>query len=144
MSKRLTKVVILGVLSVFFTVFSVWVLKYNQEHNYFRLTEKNQVFQTKKDAKKEISIYVSIYCPHCRRVEEFVKEENLEKRLNIHFKEVSQNKDYAKELIDRGLKCSNIPRNFVGAVPLLVDGKNCVLGDTPIIDYLKEKVKQTK
>ena len=69
-----------------------------------------------------------------------MKEENLEKKLNIHFKEVSQNKDYAKELIDRGLKCSNVPRNFVGAVPLLVDGKNCALGDTPIIDYLKDGI----
>jgi len=80
-------------------------------------------------------------CPHCAKVEEYLQNNNLE--IEIEKKEIYQNKDNAEEfneictqkaidLMDRG-------------VPFLyTENGDCLIGDTPIINYLEQKKSLSK
>lgn len=79
-------------------------------------------------------------CPHCALVEEFMKQNNVLSKINIVEKEVYYNKKNASELAEKARICG-INTNEIG-VPFLWDGKNCIVGDTPIINFLNEKLNQ--
>lgn len=76
-------------------------------------------------------------CPHCAKVEEFLKTWEKKDQVKIDKKEVWYNKVNAKELQARYQTCGIANPNEMG-VPLLFtpEGK-CFSGDTPIIDYFK-------
>jgi len=75
-------------------------------------------------------------CPHCKNVEDFLTTWDKKDQIVLSQKEIYQNQTNAQEFTQRANACG-IPRAQQG-VPLLVtpEGK-CIVGDTPIIDYLK-------
>lgn len=88
-----------------------------------------------------ISFYYGITCPHCKKVESFMEENNVSSTLNIEKKEVYLNKDNADELIKIGKKC-NLEKDYIGAVPLIYYNKKCYLGDEPSIKFLEQKLSE--
>ena len=82
-------------------------------------------------------------CPHCENVEKWMTSNNIDQKLKINKKEVYQNTDNQKELADIVNKnCPELNKDGIG-VPLGFDpvNKKCIQGDTPIIDFLSQKVK---
>lgn len=85
-------------------------------------------------------LYYGQGCPHCKIVEDFIKENNILAKIRIEQKEIYYNKDNALELLEKARICG-INRNSVG-VPFLWNGKECILGDKPIIDFLHNKLTE--
>ena len=76
-------------------------------------------------------------CPHCTNVSEFIdswsgKDKTVLTKIEIN--ESDQNRD---TFLKTSQSC-DIPDDQKSAVPLLVTPEDkCILGDNPIIDYLK-------
>jgi len=82
-------------------------------------------------------------CPHCKNVEDFVAQNNIQEKVKFTSLEVYRIPENAQLLINTGISCK-IDKENIGSVPLLWDpstisgqvGK-CYLGDVDIIDYFK-------
>lgn len=75
-------------------------------------------------------------CPHCAVVEEFLASWEGKDKIKIEKKEVWKDSGNARVLGARAAAC-NIPQDELG-VPLLVTPEGqCIVGDQPIIEFLK-------
>jgi glutaredoxin len=82
-------------------------------------------------------------CPHCEKVKEWMIANNIDQKLKVNQKEVYKNTDNQKELATTVSQyCPELNQGGIG-VPLGFDpvNKKCIQGDTPIIDFLSQKVK---
>lgn len=92
----------------------------------------------------ELVLFYGSTCPHCKIVEEFIKANKIAEKLKIDQLEVYENKDNAATMASIVQKvCPDQLTKQGIAVPFLVDTKNnqCVVGDSPINDYLANQVK---
>jgi glutaredoxin len=89
---------------------------------------------------KGIVLFYGIGCPHCAKVEEFIRENKIKEKIAFEEKEVYFNKDNAKKLVEIAKKCGFNEKEI--GVPFLWDGENqrCIVGDEPIINFFKEKL----
>jgi glutaredoxin len=89
---------------------------------------------------KGIVLFYGIGCPHCAKVEAFIKENKIKEKIAFEEKEVYFNKENAKQLIEVAKKCGFNEKEI--GVPFLWDGENqkCIVGDEPIINFFKEKL----
>ena len=92
--------------------------------------------KTPKTSSSAYEFFWGVGCPHCKIVEDFLANWDKTNKVTINKKEIYQNRENAVTFSAKATACG-IPQNQQG-VPMLVtpDGK-CLLGDTPIIDYLK-------
>ncbi len=98
--------------------------------------------QTSSD-KFDLVFYWGDGCPHCENVEKWLKENNSDNQLKISYKEVYTNKTNQTELYDIAKQyCPEIIDNGNIGVPTGFDplSKKCIQGDTPIIDFLSDKL----
>ena len=87
----------------------------------------------------QIIFYYGETCPHCKIVEEFMKNNSIETKINITQKEVYKNQVNANELIKVGDFCK-LTKDYIGAVPLLYSDGKCYVGDKDIINFLTKKL----
>ncbi|MFH1175319.1 MAG: glutaredoxin domain-containing protein [bacterium] len=112
-----------------------YIFARKSSNNSAAISEKNN--SVSKASQEEIRIpddvvlYFGSTCPHCKVVEKFIEENNI----NIQTKEIFQNKNNANELRQVAKICK-IPDNEIG-VPLLWTGTRCLSGDSDIINFLK-------
>jgi len=85
----------------------------------------------------KIILFYGENCPFCAKVDTFIKDNKIEEKVSFEKKEVFNNQDNAKELVDLSQKC-NLPADQVG-VPFLWDGSKCFVGDEDIINFFKQK-----
>lgn len=106
----------------------------------FFFLKKNSLNE-KLEIPKGIVLFYGIGCPHCAKVENFIKENKIKEKISFEEREVYFNRKNAKLLIEVAKKCG-YPESQIG-VPFLWDGENekCIVGDEPIINFLKEKLK---
>ncbi len=90
------------------------------------------------EAEKKQEVYTFFYgetCGYCGQVIEWFEETGVESRLNIVRKEVYNNSVNSQQLSLAAQVCNTTS----GGVPFLfTPDKQCVIGSTPIIDYLSE------
>jgi glutaredoxin len=86
----------------------------------------------------EIVLYYGEGCPHCKIVDEYIAENNVEQKIQFVKKEVWFNQKNALELGEKAKTCG-LPTNSIG-VPFLWDGGKCLIGDQEIINFFKEKI----
>lgn len=79
-------------------------------------------------------------CPHCKVVEDFIKENKVNEKISFQEKEVSGNKENARELTEKAKICG-LATDSIG-VPFLWDGSQCLVGDKDIIDFLTQKISK--
>ena len=98
------------------------------------------IFSKKSAAGNEIIFYYGDGCPHCAKVEDFVKTNGVDKKIKFTSKEVYNNRTNSDELVARYAQCG-LPTDNVG-VPLLWDGgeKKCYSGDQDIINYFSGRI----
>ena len=83
-------------------------------------------------------IFYGSGCPHCEVVEEWLKENlEIEKKTGLIMREVYNDKNNHSEMTERAKECGTATENGIG-VFFLYDNGICLMGDQPIIDYLKE------
>ncbi len=84
------------------------------------------------------TIFVGRGCPHCAKVEQFVKQNNIK----VKFKEVYFNSVNRKEFLSQVEKCGlDVTR---AGVPMMVEEDKCYVGDKPIITFLQQKLDSRK
>lgn len=93
------------------------------------------------DSEADLILFWGDGCPHCEKVKTYIKDNNLESKVKIIYKEVYLNKENQKLLESTAQKCPEIDTSRGIGVPLAFDTKNskCLYGDTPIIDWLNTK-----
>jgi len=85
-----------------------------------------------------VLFYYGESCPHCKNIENYIKENNLDAKLIIFSREVYSNQSNQDELFHVAGLCK-INRNMVG-VPLMFYNGNCFIGDVDGIKLLKSLV----
>jgi glutaredoxin len=83
-----------------------------------------------------IEYYSRIGCPHCENVDAFISTWAKKDSVQITDFETGSNNTNAERLIQRSVSC-NIPSTEVGVPMFFTPEGKCIVGDTPIIDYLK-------
>ena len=76
-------------------------------------------------------------CPHCADVEEWIKTNKVEEKIEIIKKEVYDNQENARELTKAAESCG-LPTDSIGVPFLYAEGK-CVVGTPEVTSYLSEK-----
>ena len=82
-------------------------------------------------------LYFGNTCPHCKIVEDFIKENNITSKFAVESKEVYDNLENALELENVAKSC-NISKDAIG-VPLLYYNEKCYVGDNDIITLLEKE-----
>lgn len=85
----------------------------------------------------KIILFYGENCPFCQKVEDFIKENKVEEKVRFERKEVFNNEENARELVEKAQICG-LSAAEIG-VPLLWDGSKCFVGDTDIINFFKQK-----
>ncbi len=82
-----------------------------------------------------LTLYYGIGCPHCANVEEYIHENGIAPAYEIERKEIYQNRSNA-EVFSGELDRLGIPLTGRG-VPTMIYGERVIVGDGPIIVFLK-------
>ena len=83
-------------------------------------------------------LYYGITCPHCEVVEEWLEgNPKTKEKSGLITKEVYENQKNSRELAEKAKKCQIEESSGIG-VPFLYDNGQCIVGDQPIINYLKK------
>jgi glutaredoxin-related protein len=127
MKKLLTILVIIVVFVVFYKITSQKPASVNSDYQ-----------------NSDLILFYGDTCPHCKVVEEFISENQIDQKLKISQLEVYNNQDNSTLFLK--MVNENCPENSSSEglpVPFLVDTQNkeCLIGDTPINGYLSEKSK---
>lgn len=89
----------------------------------------------------ETILYFGDTCPHCKDVDEFlVKNKNIETKIPLVKKEVYNNRVNAMDMEEKATICKLDTSQGV-AVPFLYFKGECIVGSTPITNFLTEKAK---
>jgi len=90
--------------------------------------------------KADLVLYYGDSCPHCKIVEEYIKNNDPSGKIIINRKEVWSSQDNQKDFLEKATACG-LDLNNLG-VPMLYDAVNskCYEGDQTIIDFLDAKL----
>jgi len=88
-----------------------------------------------KYSNEDIIFFYGVTCPHCKNVEQFIDENNIDSKLKIIRKEVYYNETNRLELMSFAKKC-NINQEQLG-VPFIYYNGKCYIGDKDGIELLK-------
>lgn len=109
----------------------------------YKITSKpNTSITSTNIANPDLVLYWGQGCPHCEKVKDYIKANNIDQKLKINQKEVYSDKQNQAELTDTVTKfCPEIDIKQGIGVPLAFDSKNnkCFQGDQPIIDFINQK-----
>lgn len=102
------------------------------------------IFKNKKEEvqktidSSEMIFFYGQGCPHCVNVEKFLEEnKSVEEKVKFEKLEVWKSKENARLMTERARNCGLSEKEL--GVPLFWDGSKCLIGDTDIIDFLKNK-----
>ena len=131
------KIIIPTILFVVVLIFSIFAIGQKKEKNKVTIGNADVVIN------QQINKIIFFYgdgCPHCAKVEEYFKENNVQNKISFTQKEVYYNKNNASELASKAKICG-LTTNSIG-VPFLWTGKKCLIGDENIINFFKQKIKE--
>jgi len=79
------------------------------------------------------TLFVGDGCPHCAKVEQYLVDNGVRDRVDLTLKEVYHDRANLDALTAQAQAC-NIPTDKL-AVPFLWTGRECLMGDVPVIDF---------
>ena len=131
------KIIIPTILFIVVLIFSFFALSQEKKENQ-ALT--NETTTTENQSESQIILFYGDGCPHCKIVEEYINESNIQNKISFAQKEVYYNQNNAKELEAKAKICG-LPTDSIG-VPFLWDGEKCLIGDQDIINFFKQKINR--
>lgn len=87
----------------------------------------------------DIMMFYGSTCPHCKKVNDFIVQNNIDKVVKLQHLEVYNDKGNLELMKQKLDQCKNLSDSDKGGVPFLYAPDTCIVGDQPIIDYLKQK-----
>lgn len=87
----------------------------------------------------DIILFYGATCPHCKKVNEYIVANDIDKVVKLQHLEVYNNKANLELMKQKLDQCKNLSEDDKGGVPFLYTPETCLVGDQPIIDYLKAK-----
>lgn len=86
-------------------------------------------------------LFYSVSCPHCKNVEDFLKENQAETKIAYQNIEVDFSQANKQLILQKQTSCGYTEENNLGAIPFLYtkDAK-CFVGDVEIINYFKKEL----
>lgn len=119
----------LYILIAILAIFVIGILAASKNPNWFAAKEESPII-----------LYTGDGCPHCAKVDEFIKENQIDSKISFSQKEVYYNQFNAKDLQSKAKIC-RLPTDSIG-VPFLWDKENakCFIGDVDIINFFKTKL----
>jgi len=94
------------------------------------------------DSSADLILYWGEGCPHCEKVKNYIKENALESKIKIAYKEIYSSSENQKNLAATVIShCPEIDTSQGIGVPLAFDTQSnkCLYGDTPIIEWFEAK-----
>lgn len=85
-----------------------------------------------------IILFYGIGCPYCAKVDEFIKENDVEAKVDFVRKEIRLNRQNAELLLKLARECGVADKDI--GVPFLWDGSKCIIGDKDITQFFEEKI----
>lgn len=83
-----------------------------------------------------IFIYGQAACSHCINLEKYIKEKNIDSKVEITRRPVDTSRENVNEMFARAKSCG-INTDTIGTPFMWHKGK-CLMGDVEIIEYLKQ------
>lgn len=99
-------------------------------------TETREVIST---PNADIIIFYGATCPHCKKVNDYIIANNIDKIVKLQHLEVYNDKanlDLMKQKLDQ---CKDLSADDKGGVPFMYSSTKCLVGDQPIDDYLGQQ-----
>ena len=93
------------------------------------------------DAEADLILYWGKGCPHCENVKKYIRDNNLDSKVKVAYREVYYDNGNQTKLEETVKLCPQVDISQGIGVPLAFDPKEqkCILGDQPAIDWLKAK-----
>lgn len=137
------KTVIIGLIIVF-GIFGIFLIKNSKNKVPESQNQPNQVVQGDQDAKNDdqMILFYGEKCPHCKVVEQYMDEKQIDSKLGVERKEVWSSKEN-QELLGKKVEICKLDTNSIG-VPFLWTGSGCLMGDQPIIDFFNQKLQENQ
>ena len=85
-----------------------------------------------------MTLFVQEGCPHCANVMQYLQDNNVASKITIEIKELVNKLDNQTLYEQKVTEC----RLAESGVPLLYLEGKCLVGDDPIIAYLKKVIKK--
>ena len=98
------------------------------------------------DDQADLILYWGNGCPHCEAVKKYIRDNKLDAKVKISYREVYYDTANQAKLEATVKLCPEVDTSQGIGVPLAFDPKNkkCILGDEPTIEWLKNKTNVTK
>jgi hypothetical protein len=87
----------------------------------------------------QLVLFYSAGCPHCKDVEDLIDKHQLKTRFEITFKELSIKANH--NLLVKTINNCNIKKDVID-LPVLWTGKNCLIGEDEVTNFLNQKMEQ--
>lgn len=93
------------------------------------------------DDQADLILYWGKGCPHCENVKKYIRDNNLDSKVKIAYREVYYDNGNQTKLEATVKLCPEVDATQGIGVPLAFDpkAKKCILGDQPSIEWLKNK-----
>ncbi|OGZ67958.1 MAG: hypothetical protein A3D44_01570 [Candidatus Staskawiczbacteria bacterium RIFCSPHIGHO2_02_FULL_42_22] len=96
-------------------------------------------FKTSDTSISGIILFKEAGCAPCAKVDDFIKNSNIEQIFAFTTLEISGSSKNVTILADKAQICGLNPSDV--GVPFLWDGQHCVLGYVDVIHFFEEKIK---
>ncbi|HOK94396.1 MAG TPA: hypothetical protein PLL80_01485 [Candidatus Pacearchaeota archaeon] len=132
------KIFIPTILFIIILTFSIFVLSQENKNN--ETSEQNQAAD--QSLASNIILFYGKGCPHCVKVESYIKKNKIQDKIPFVQKEVYNNQTNAEELYKKAELCG-LQTDSIG-VPFLWDGQDnsCLMGEKDIINFFEQKIAE--
>ena len=88
----------------------------------------------------QIILFYGDGCPHCKKVEDFLSQNNAPTKIKYQMKEVWGDDDNQKSMMEKATACG-LDTKSIG-VPFLWDGLDgkCIIGDPDVIAFFQKQL----
>ncbi len=129
---------ILVFLAVFLLLFSL--LKVPQFYDDKAFSDILSYFHVYNPKITGILLFYDDNCDQCAKVDTFIKNNNIESKVEFTRLDISNNETNKNILADKFQICGINPQDY--GVPFLWDGKNCFLGYVDVIKFFQTKISK--
>ena len=141
---------VIGVIIVVLAIVGlVWLVKSNKnngENAQTATTEQGSVAGVNTSStlnsenNSDIVLFYGTTCPHCKKVEDFLKANDVMAKLPYQNLEVYNSKANQGTMVEKQNQCKDLSEDDKGGVPFLYTPDKCIVGDQPIIDWFSQKI----
>lgn len=128
MNKKMM-IIIFSVAIIAIGVFIAWGLS----------QDEGKIQPKSEDGEDAIIYYYGSSCSHCKKVADFISANEIESKLSIAKKEVTEraNKQNAEEWIAKAKQCGFDEKEI--GVPFMYKSGKCYMGDVDAIEFLRKE-----